>query len=243
MSFSDTRILELYNPSKMSSDGICVFDENFIPEYHHFEKMRLGRQNSRQDHWLQWSASTRRSGKLSVSRKKRSCFWPPDCFFRNGNYGWFCSVLKQSSHQVLQIRHWNTANRWRRSQIVHWINQLQFLDPLHRFRKTLWTSTNLGLEPYLPASKGCWCKELVKMEIRNLQSLLVCPIILRIVSSTEDRSWHRSVTDPRSCQSPFFNLATALLSLFDLDHFVGCVSTWRCANEHFSPKRQPFLFL
>ena len=40
-------------------------------------------------------------------------------------------------------------------------------------------------EPYLPASKGCWCRELVKMKIRNLQSL-VCPIILGIVSSTKD---------------------------------------------------------
>ena len=48
------------------------------------------------------------------------------------------------------------------------------------------TSTYLGLEPYLPANKGCWCRELVKMEIRNLQSLLVCPIILWRVSSTED---------------------------------------------------------
>ena len=50
--------------------------------------------------------------------------------------------------------------------------------PLHSFRWKLRTSTYLGLEPYLPASKGCWCRELVKVEIRNLQSLLVCPIIL-----------------------------------------------------------------
>ena len=39
-------------------------------------------------------------------------------------------------------------------------------------------NTYLGLEPYLPASKGCWRRELVEMKIRNLQSLLVCPIIL-----------------------------------------------------------------
>ena len=36
---------------------------------------------------------------------------------------------------------------------------------------------NVGLEPYLPASEGCWRRELVKGEIRNLQSL-VCSIIL-----------------------------------------------------------------
>ena len=64
-----------------------------------------------------------------------------------------------------------------------------------------------------------------------------------LLSGLLDRSWYRSVTDPRSCQSSFFNIVTALLSLFDLDHFVGCVSTWRCANEHFSPRRQPFFFL
>ena len=38
--------------------------------------------------------------------------------------------------------------------------------------------TYLGLEPHLPASKGCWCTEFVKMKIRNPQSLLVCSIIL-----------------------------------------------------------------
>ena len=27
-------------------------------------------------------------------------------------------------------------------------------------------------------AKGCWCRELVKVEIRNLQSLLVCSLIL-----------------------------------------------------------------
>ena len=40
------------------------------------------------------------------------------------------------------------------------------------------TSTYLGLEPYHPASKRRWCRELVKVKIQNLQSLLVCPIIL-----------------------------------------------------------------
>ena len=42
---------------------------------------------------------------------------------------------------------------------------------------------------------------------------------------------------------PFFNIATALLSPFFLDLFVGCSSTWRCASEHFSPTRQPLLVL
>ena len=85
--------------------------------------------------------------------------------------------------EYFKIRHWNTTSRWGRSQFIHWINQIHLLDPLHRFRRKLWTSTYLGLEPYLLASKGCWRRELVKMEIRNLQSLLVCSIILWSVSS------------------------------------------------------------
>ena len=48
-------------------------------------------------------------------------------------------------------------------------------DPLHRLRRKFWTSTYLSLESYLPASKRGWFRELVKVEIRNLQSLLVCP--------------------------------------------------------------------
>ena len=36
----------------------------------------------------------------------------------------------------------------------------------------------LGLESYLPASKRGWCREFVEMKIRNVQSLLVCPINL-----------------------------------------------------------------
>ena len=57
---------------------------------------------------------------------------------------------------------------------------------MHSFRRKLWTSTYLSLESYLPASKRGWCREIVEMKIWNLQSLLVCPIILWRVSSTED---------------------------------------------------------
>ena len=44
----------------------------------------------------------------------------------------------------------------------HPLNHLHFFDPLHRFRRKLRTSTYLGLEPYLPASK-VW--ESVEMKI------------------------------------------------------------------------------
>ena len=49
---------------------------------------------------------------------------------------------------------------------------------MHSFRRKLWTSTYLSLESYLPTSKRWWCGEFVEMKFRNLQSLLVCPIIL-----------------------------------------------------------------
>ena len=38
-----------------------------------------------------------------------------------------------------------------------------------------------------------------------------------------------------------FNTATALLSPFFFDLLLGCSSTWRCAQEHFSPNLHPFL--
>ena len=70
---------------------------------------------------------------------------------------------------------------------------------------------------------------------------------LRFLSGRPDLSWllSRLTTGCRtfSCQSFFFNIATALLSSFFLDLLLGCSSTWRCAYEHFSPKRQPLLVL
>ena len=72
----------------------------------------------------------------------------------------------------------SSSDRTRRFEIIHWFNHLHFLDPWQSFRRKLWTSTYLSLESYLPTSKCCWCREFVKMKIRNLHSLLVCPIIL-----------------------------------------------------------------
>ena len=66
----------------------------------------------------------------------------------------------------------------RRFQIIHWFNHLHFFDPWHSFRKKLWTSTYLSFESYLPTSECCWCRDFVKMKIRDPQSLLVSPIIL-----------------------------------------------------------------
>ena len=42
-----------------------------------------------------------------------------------------------------------------------------------------------------------------------------------------------------SCQSFFFNMTSALLASFFWDLLQGCSSTWRCAEEHFSPNLHP----
>ena len=63
---------------------------------------------------------------------------------------------------------------------------LHFCGPMHSFRRKLWTSTYLSLESCLPTSKRCWCGEFVEMKIWNLQSFLVCPIILWRISVTRD---------------------------------------------------------
>ena len=92
----------------------------------------------------------------------------------------------------------------------------------------MWTSTFLSLESYLPASKRSWCREFVKMKIRNLQSLLVCSIILLRVSSTED-DW---IFVWRS------RLASQILILFLPFTFVHC----RWVNRLFCSGTPPIQF-
>ena len=116
--------------------------------------------------------------------------------------------------------------------LIHPLNQPT---PLPRsiallFRRKLWTSTYLGLESYLPASKGCWRRELVKEKIRNLQSLLVCSIILWIVSSTDD-DW---IFGWRS------RLASHILISFWSITLLHCRHVNRFLNN-FLPKRVQFL--
>ena len=94
-----------------------------------------------------------------------------------------------------KIWHSNSSYRTRRFEIIHWCNHLHFFDPQHSFRKKFWANTYRSLESHLPTSNGCWVREFVKMKIRNVQSLLVYPIILWKSSSTKDdwisgwRSW------------------------------------------------------
>ena len=88
--------------------------------------------------------------------------------------------------EYFKIWHLNSSCWWRREQIIHWINYLHFFDPMHSIRMKLWTCTCISLESYLPTSKCDWSRGFVKMKIRNLQSLLVCPKILWRSSLTRD---------------------------------------------------------
>ena len=80
--------------------------------------------------------------------------------------------------EYFKIWHSNSSFRTRRFEIIHWFNHLHFFDPQHNFHGKLWASTYLSLESNLPASKRGWCGEFVTMRIWNMQSLLVCSIIL-----------------------------------------------------------------
>ena len=89
---------------------------------------------------------------------------------------------------------------------------------------------DLGLESYLPTSKGCWRRDLVKVEIRNLQSLLVCPVILWIVPLTGG-DW---IFGWRS------RLVSQILISFRSITLLRCRHVKRFLNS-FLPKRVQFL--
>ena len=191
MSFSDSRILYLYNPSKMSSDGIFVID-NRIPS--HFES------NSRISSFRR--PIVNRSAQFSrrivdssdpkvlvdqvsnLSSSEKAVFSVSFHFLRlTFLLNWALWIILFSAEAIFAsstskfgIR--VPSYRRRRFWIIHWINHLYFFDPHHNFRRKLWASTYLSLEYYLPTSERCWREEFVKMRIWNLQSLLVCPTIL-----------------------------------------------------------------
>ena len=164
-------------------------------------------------------------------------FLQTDSPFELGIMDDFVQCQSNPRIKYFKVRHWNTTSWWRRSQFIHWIIQLQFLEPLHRFRRELRTSTYLGVESHLPASKGCWRRELVKVEIRNLQSLVVCPIILWIVSSTDD-DWIFGWRSRLASQILISSWSITLLRCRHVKRFLnGCPpwiqflrieSWWRC---------------
>ena len=79
-------------------------------------------------------------GNLSTSKETvlfLGFFVPPDWFsLCNGNYGWFCSMLKQSSHQVLQ-----------NSALKYTVLMTKILNhPLNQPSPLLWSNASLPQE-------------------------------------------------------------------------------------------------
>ena len=78
----------------------------------------------------------------------------------------------------------------------------------------------------------------------NWRSDEFCPNFLSLLfTGSPVRLWQASETNSLSCHFPFSTKPQHFLSSFDLDLFVGCSSTWRCSNEHFTPTRQTHLVL
>ena len=150
--------------------------------------------------------------------------------------------------EYTKIWHSNSSYRTRRFEIIHWFNHLLFFDPQHSFRRKLWANTYLSLESYLPTSKRWWCGEFVEMKIWNLQSLLVCSIILWKISLTGDdwisgwRSWLASlnrwlVLTHHMWWCVFWKIRTPLIQLLRIRcwrrRFWICknVSDFRCVSQ------------
>ena len=152
-------------------------------------------------------------------------FLQTDSSFELGIMDDFIECWSNPRIEYFKIWHLNSSHRRQRSQFIHQINQLHFIDPLHCFRRELWTTTHLGPESYLPANKGCWCREFVKVEIRNLQSLLVFPIILWRVSSTED-DWIFGWRSRLASQISILFWSFTFLRCWHMKRLLNCCTPW-----------------
>ena len=133
---------------------------------------------------------TRRSSKRSVFRKGNGplieLFVPPDWpFFWSENYGWFCSVSKQSSHRVLQNLAFEFLLQMTKifkssTESTNSTSLIQCIASVGNCEQVHTSVLNLIFQQANVAGVG----ECVKMKIWNLQSLLVCSIILWRISLT-----------------------------------------------------------
>ena len=82
-------------------------------------------------------------------------FLQTDSPFELGIMNDFVQCRSNPRIKNFKIRHWNITNRWRRPQFIHRINQLHFLDPLHRLRRKLSTSTSRHTTTHFSPSKTC----------------------------------------------------------------------------------------
>ena len=166
---------------------------------------------------------------------------PPDWFsFWTGNYGWFCSMLMQSLHRILQNLAFELliqSTKISRSSTEYTISTslIQCVASVRNCEQIHTSVLNLIFQ----TSKCCWCREFVEMKLRNLQSSLVCSIILERVSLTNDertlgwRSWLASL---------ILNWCSILILLHQW--WVNCWDKWElhgfnqflqimCCKKHF----------
>ena len=183
----------------MSSRGIFVKDNkipchlesnSWISSFRRaiVKRSAFFRQNLR----YQWPGIVRRSSRQSVYLEGNDPlsgpFVPPDWFsFWNGNYGWSCSGLKQSlasstSKFCIEIPRVDDEDLKSSTDSTNSTSLIHCIASVGNCEHVQTSVLNLIFQQ----AKVAGVRELVKMKIRNLQSLLVCSIILWRVSSTED---------------------------------------------------------
>ena len=169
----------------------------------------------------------------AASRAHRSCHSVSSCE-RSSNFGALELRSWGSPGQIIPSdRFWSRMVAWRTTACVNFTHRISFrMSEL--FRKI---DEDFGGVMSWKTQPNC-------RESEDWRLDEFCPKFLSpLFPSFPGRSWQASVTDSLSCRFPFFNIATALLSLFFLDLLPVCSSTWRCASEHISPILQPLLVL
>ena len=138
----------------------------------------------------QWPGSDRRSSRQSVYRERNGHL----IGLRSSKQTFLEATLMDDSVQCwsnfrieyLNIWCFSSSDRTRRFWIIQWYKHLHFFDPLHciaSLRNCEQVRTSI-LNLLFQQARSCWDWELVKMNIRNLQLLLFCSIILRESSLT-----------------------------------------------------------
>ena len=99
--FSESRILNLYRLSRISSGGTISF--HLVSE----EPQRISRHNQAQNRWRQWPGSCRRLSKRSAFREGIGLLFEPSVTRdwpspRSRSSGWSCSGMMQFSRPIIQ---------------------------------------------------------------------------------------------------------------------------------------------
>ena len=177
LSFWDPRILNLYNPSKMSSCGNFFMDKknsvpllNQIPENDHFASWYwIDRRSFRQNHGSQWSRSNRRSSKQSVTKEMIVLFWA----FISSSLTFFlkpifwmilisAQVIFSSSASKCGTRVFSYGTRTLKiNQLFNPISLIHSGTPAGSFEQAYFSVLNF-------ISHQTWFRECVKMQLRNL---------------------------------------------------------------------------